>query len=433
MIYVYPNDNINLEINGKTGEILKINTQNKKRTKELLFEVNFRKEFSYDFMVRHYGEVYRLSDSVTKKKGEEIRDMAREGKTDGVVKAYSTVLPKWRPVYEEINAMYNKQMEYILKNYNGSAKGLQAIIDDIYFSFMGKLQSNAKYSELTGLKYYGKLHKQNKVAKIPDSNYFRPFDYKRLFQSKEYRDYLFDYIRFTYSNKEIPIAEALKFREIQNAAGHFETGNYLSGLILFQNYPDLRDWFLAKSIVFSFQHYDVPRTELLYEDYLKRAQDGVFKEQLKLFYNVSKIFKPGLKAPDFTLPDENGKMISLSDFKGKVVYIDFWGVHCRPCIAEIKAYAKDVHDKYDTKDVVFINICVDETTKNWKEKIKELELTGINLKAEMGDSVTTKYRINATPHHILIDREGNFVNYNGEGLHQLRESLGNSIDRALKK
>src|SRR3546814_3113417 len=73
---------------------------------------------------------------------------------------------------------------------------------------------------------------------------------------------------------------------------------------------------------------------------------------------------------------------SLADFKGKVVYIDFWGVYCGPCIYDIQHYVPQIHEHYKDKDVVFINICVDVGETQWKAALKKHNLHGINLIAE---------------------------------------------------
>ncbi|MGL5683811.1 MAG: TlpA disulfide reductase family protein, partial [Marinifilaceae bacterium] len=69
--------------------------------------------------------------------------------------------------------------------------------------------------------------------------------------------------------------------------------------------------------------------------------------------------KESQKATNFTYPDRNGKMISLSDFKGKVVVVDVWAGWCAPCRKEIPYFSK-LEKEFREKDVVFIGISVDE-------------------------------------------------------------------------
>ena len=67
----------------------------------------------------------------------------------------------------------------------------------------------------------------------------------------------------------------------------------------------------------------------------------------------------GAKAADFTYPDRNGKLVSLSDFKGKVVVVDVWATWCGPCRKEIP-YLIKLEEEMRGKDVVFIGVSVDE-------------------------------------------------------------------------
>jgi peroxiredoxin len=63
-------------------------------------------------------------------------------------------------------------------------------------------------------------------------------------------------------------------------------------------------------------------------------------------------------APDFTLEDLNGNKISLSDFEGKVLFLNFWATWCPPCRAEIPDFI-EVYNKYKDQDIAILGISVD--------------------------------------------------------------------------
>src|ERR1051326_250236 len=73
------------------------------------------------------------------------------------------------------------------------------------------------------------------------------------------------------------------------------------------------------------------------------------------------IKKEGVRknAPDFELIDQNGKTVHLSDYKGKVVLIDFWATWCVPCKAEIP-WLIELHKKYGPEGLVLLGISMDE-------------------------------------------------------------------------
>ncbi|WP_316836610.1 TlpA disulfide reductase family protein [Pedobacter nutrimenti] len=122
----------------------------------------------------------------------------------------------------------------------------------------------------------------------------------------------------------------------------------------------------------------------------------------------------GGKAVDFTFSDQNGKMVSLSDFKGKVVLMDVWATWCAPCKKEIP-YLKKLEEELHGKDVVFISISTDEQKDKdkWLKMVDDMKLTGVQLYAGgFANKVTDFYKIETIPRFIVIDREGKLVSPN---------------------
>ena len=136
------------------------------------------------------------------------------------------------------------------------------------------------------------------------------------------------------------------------------------------------------------------------EYYLKRH------EQVK---NVPKI---GETAINFTYPDKDSNMVSLSDFKGSYVYVDVWATWCGPCRYEIPFLVQLEKDYHDT-NIVFMSVSVD--TENAKEKwmnmIKNENLGGIQLISTDGwkSQIMKDYVINGIPRFMLFDPDGNVI------------------------
>ncbi|MDE6741492.1 MAG: TlpA family protein disulfide reductase, partial [Muribaculaceae bacterium] len=84
-----------------------------------------------------------------------------------------------------------------------------------------------------------------------------------------------------------------------------------------------------------------------------------------------------IEAPGFTLPDLAGKKVSLSDFRGKWVVLDFWGSWCGWCIKGFPAL-KEAYRKYGDKLVV-IGIDCNESETDWREGVKKHEIPWLNL------------------------------------------------------
>ncbi len=116
----------------------------------------------------------------------------------------------------------------------------------------------------------------------------------------------------------------------------------------------------------------------------------------------------GATAPSFKLPDTQGKLVSLADFKGKVVYLDLWASWCGPCLIEMP-HLKKMRERFAGKDVAFVAISIDTDTSKWLKKIKDMNLDGIQLIDKVGSQnskIATDYKVHGVPHYVLIDKKG---------------------------
>lgn len=133
------------------------------------------------------------------------------------------------------------------------------------------------------------------------------------------------------------------------------------------------------------------------------------EDKLEILASLAK----GNPAPDFKYVNLEGDSMTMSDFKGKVVYIDVWATWCAPCIAE-HPYMEELHKQYENEDVAFIAISVDSSPEPWKKMVDKKALGGIHLYAEgaWDATIMQKYAISGIPRFILIDQEGNIVDAN---------------------
>ncbi|MBC7864366.1 MAG: TlpA family protein disulfide reductase [Bacteroidia bacterium] len=125
---------------------------------------------------------------------------------------------------------------------------------------------------------------------------------------------------------------------------------------------------------------------------------------LKVIYNLS----PGSDAPAFTLLNRKGERVSLSDFKGKYVYLNFMASWCVPCLQELKEIA-DIKKKYGDK-VVFISISLDEKEEEFKKFVdKNPKYDWQFLYFGSDKTVKERYNIKAMPTYFFISKEGKLV------------------------
>lgn len=149
---------------------------------------------------------------------------------------------------------------------------------------------------------------------------------------------------------------------------------------------------------------------------------------LKQELQISKSTGIGKPVIDFTLKDASGKTVSLSDFKGKYVFLDFWASWCIPCRKE-NPNVKAQYEKYKNKDFTVLSVSMDkaEARKAWTEAI---EKDGIGMwthlidEAGFAGTVAKSYYITSIPTNFLISPEGNFLG---------RNLYGEKLDQALEK
>lgn len=124
-------------------------------------------------------------------------------------------------------------------------------------------------------------------------------------------------------------------------------------------------------------------------------------------------------APDrdqIGLTDLDGKPVSLDDFKGKVVYIDFWASWCGPC-RMMMPYSKHLHDQLtdkEKKNILFLYISIDAKPEAWKKGIEDNHIEGINVisPGNWASKVCKYFQINSIPRYMIMNRKGEIVNYN---------------------
>ena len=132
--------------------------------------------------------------------------------------------------------------------------------------------------------------------------------------------------------------------------------------------------------------------------------------------NPTLAFK-GKVLPDFSSAvDLDGEPISLTDYRGKVVLLDFWAVWCVPCVAEMPNI-RAVYKKYHSKGFEVIGVSFDRDETVLREFIKENQLPWRQIFAgeKRSSPVAQKYRIRGIPAQFLISREGKVISVDARG------------------
>ncbi|MBK5720351.1 TlpA family protein disulfide reductase [Dysgonomonas sp. Marseille-P4677] len=135
------------------------------------------------------------------------------------------------------------------------------------------------------------------------------------------------------------------------------------------------------------------------------------KERFKELLNLKAKNAKGDPAVDFKFQNSEGKEVALSDFKGKVVYIDIWATWCGPCKKEIP-HLKMLEEEYKGKNVVFLGVSIDvqKDHPKWQKFLIDNKMKGIQLFAgDKAGDISKPYKIKGIPRFMLIDKDGKIV------------------------
>ncbi len=157
------------------------------------------------------------------------------------------------------------------------------------------------------------------------------------------------------------------------------------------------------------KHYEPLVKKYVKAPFLVNKMEKILEE--KLYY-----IKNPLAASDAILKnlkesnEENPFNIILKDHKGKVIYLDFWGTWCKPCIAEFPN-SKKLHEDFKEEEVAFVYACIDSKEKVWKAGLAEYQLKGSHyyFNKKQSDEIRKIFEINGIPFYLIIDKEGNII------------------------
>ncbi|WP_293784713.1 TlpA disulfide reductase family protein [uncultured Pedobacter sp.] len=158
--------------------------------------------------------------------------------------------------------------------------------------------------------------------------------------------------------------------------------------------------------------FDAVEMEKVYLTINPKLRDSYFGKEVGLRIATFKKTQEGVEAQDFTQPDVDGKMVKLSDYRGKYVLLDFWASWCAPCRRENPNVVK-VYEQYKSKGFEILGVSLDKAADKakWIKAIADDKLTWKQVSDLKGweNEAAAKYEVKAIPMNFLIDPSGKII------------------------
>ncbi|HLW63809.1 MAG TPA: TlpA disulfide reductase family protein [Gemmataceae bacterium] len=139
----------------------------------------------------------------------------------------------------------------------------------------------------------------------------------------------------------------------------------------------------------------------------------------------------GQIAPDLQGTDTTGRSVNLSDFRGKVVMIDFWATWCGPC-KEMVPHEKELTKRLEGQPFVLLGVSADNEQADLKSYMSKVGIPWTNIYDGPGGPLARSWRIDGLPTIVVVDAKG-VIRYKQRGYDaESMSKIDNAIDKLLK-
>jgi thiol-disulfide isomerase/thioredoxin len=175
---------------------------------------------------------------------------------------------------------------------------------------------------------------------------------------------------------------------------------------------------LLGGAIYFIRRYKKERKENMLKPSLFIIATVFFFLSIKVYVMPRMIFNPDIHVISYEPEKETFESFYKKNFKGKIVYIDFWGVYCGPCLEEFKHFTPKLKQRYSAnKGVEFLYICGGDEMRHeymWREQIKKYKVEGKHVFLNIKEYVKLYNRLAAEhneyvniPRYVIIDGKGN--------------------------
>jgi len=400
---------------------------------------------AYLYVGKDYVCKFYLEPGETVNIGVDMHYIDQSLSFDGTQSAKNKFWVEFNRQYPEFNekVFYYKPFNFYSSNsverlyqQQASIENFYASVDANYNNHFNFLNSFNNYNSLSS-ENYQRILANFEARRLNDRIFY--FYYQQSLMKSTNADIPFD-LQQTIQNYDKQSFEQLENKEYVNAMmaylGYLNTKNQRTGpketaeeyyQLIINNFIGItRNYLLTRLFLKEIANKRIDLWESKRQEYTNfnftdewlLMIDGAY-HQLSQIYN-------SITNTNFTLPDKNKENVSLTDYRGKVIYLSFWATWCKPCLDNFEKYR---HIKYSLEDkgVVFVNVSIDKNRDKAIEYINRIGIDGVNLFADDDlDSITQQFYISSLPTYYTIDQYGAVTAYSGN-LADVQDNIKNLI------
>lgn len=175
--------------------------------------------------------------------------------------------------------------------------------------------------------------------------------------------------------------------------------------------PSLRELIIGTNAVACVSSNGTNGAERIKEIFESNVSDPEIVAAFQEAWANGNFLSEGRPSPEFTFVDVNGDSVSLSDLRGRYVYIDIWATWCMPCRGEIPHLQK-LEETFKGLNIAFVSISCDSAKdkEKWAKMVKDENMGGIQLWGSEDNDFLRQYRVQTIPRFIFIGPDGRIVN-----------------------